>query len=498
MGFEIDHIARQVFRRIAPKAPCAGDLMEFWPDDVRLRTTQGFATFDEMRNFLEGNASRMASTARCPDSGATFAINLGDAHCGGNPCKDWSLLGKRRGLNGPTAPILITWAILIKRHKPTLVIQENVLAFPVELLQDLLGPAYRLQSLALDPRRLGWPVARQRRYALFSLVRNCTPPSLAVLEPLLAATAHFGDATAFGVTHASSSFLSQRECDNLDVYRQSALPVVPSLVDLSQNALVRPRGATKDGALCTLTCSPSRLYMVKKGQCLTGPELLLAQAIPSTEWAAQVLGFGSVRLLPEQLSNHAAVKLAGNAMHSNCMGLILGWSVLHHLCRSVTANTPHLDGRCKGLPTFKAGHEEQAQPRAEALPVGYCTELVSFVNHSDTPVARSFRTPAVPPAAARHRDLFPMPELPGKLDGDPPEIVKIQARLVLCGLNVLWNGGTLCPLVCISPSASQRQVHFLALRRAVDWLNRMLGHTGGLSPPLWPGSHSKPLCQALA
>ena len=39
---------------------------------------------------------------------------------------------------------------------------------------------------------------------------------------------------------------------------------------------------------------------------------------------------------------------------------------------------------------------------------------------------------------------------------------------------MLWAGGSVTPFSSAVPSAAQREVHFLALRRSADWLNRML------------------------
>ncbi len=114
LGFELDPVARRVFRMAAGDARCAGDLLALWPADVKDRLQVGFESFEKLRNFLEQSADRLSFTARCPDTGVTWDIDLGDLHCGGNPCKDWSLIGKRRGLLGPTASVLVTWCILIK------------------------------------------------------------------------------------------------------------------------------------------------------------------------------------------------------------------------------------------------------------------------------------------------------------------------------------------------------------------------------------------------
>ena len=201
------------------------------------------------------------------------------------------------------------------------------------------------------------------------------------------------------------------------------------------------RGSTTDRALCTLTCSSSRLLVVKERRCLSGLELLIAQGFPATEWAAGALGLDPMRLVPTDLSNHAAVRPAGNAMHSNCMGLMVAWALLSHLCAdSVRVATP--DPR-QGSVRFSPGFDELTpSPSLREHKDRFQRELSLFLKTSHCPVARSVRAPPVPAPAPRNRDLFPLPDLPQRLEGDPPDILRQQARLCSAGLDVLWAGGS--------------------------------------------------------
>ena len=94
-GFELDKTAREATRRVTDGAPCGANLLDLWPDSVRERLAQPFDSFSDLRSFLEAKHHLLASEIRCPDTGARWTISLGHLHCGGNPCKDWSLLGKR-------------------------------------------------------------------------------------------------------------------------------------------------------------------------------------------------------------------------------------------------------------------------------------------------------------------------------------------------------------------------------------------------------------------
>ena len=167
---------------------------------------------------------------------------------------------------------------MIRRPRPRVVIQDDVVQFPLDLLCVLLGFDYACEASTLDPRRLGWPVARTRRYAIFTRTDLGSPRvSLACIAPLLAAAMPAGDATTFAVVPATGSPPSERELNHLANY-QSPPATRPRrvVVDLDQNSLKRPRGSNVDHAICTITCSLSRLYVVDEGRFLTGDELMMS------------------------------------------------------------------------------------------------------------------------------------------------------------------------------------------------------------------------------
>ena len=105
--------------------------------------------------------------------------------------------------------------------------------FPVELFADLLGDSYVHSSLDLDPRRLGWPVARARRYTVFML-QSCSSstPSLELLRPLLEATSAVGPGELFAVEARPPDCLMGRERAALTAQlrtRSNALAVLSTL-----------------------------------------------------------------------------------------------------------------------------------------------------------------------------------------------------------------------------------------------------------------------------
>ena len=187
--------------------------------------------------------------------------------------------------------VVITWGLPIERHTPAFVIQENVRPFPGEILLEIVGPEYTMEVLHMDPRDRGWPVARRRKYALLIHESAKLEVELDVLRPLLEATAPRGSALTFAVAPGDPRALSAREKQGLAEYKRLWSGTAWTVCDVSQNPAKRPRGSLIDNCLCTLTCSSCRLFMPQFSRCLSGRELLLAQAFPSTGWACSALGF---------------------------------------------------------------------------------------------------------------------------------------------------------------------------------------------------------------
>ena len=78
-------------------------------------------------------------------------------------------MGKRRGFGGPTSSTFITWDVLVLLHQPVVVIHKNVCGFDIATLASLLASVYTCDCVTLDPLMFGWPVARARRYTVFTL-----------------------------------------------------------------------------------------------------------------------------------------------------------------------------------------------------------------------------------------------------------------------------------------------------------------------------------------
>lgn len=64
-------------------------------------------------------------------------------------------MGRRAGTGGHTMLVFLTWIRMLRLVLPSVVLFENVLAFPLELLSDLVGYLYSLDDGIFDPSTLG-------------------------------------------------------------------------------------------------------------------------------------------------------------------------------------------------------------------------------------------------------------------------------------------------------------------------------------------------------
>ena len=90
------------------------------------------------------------------------------------------------------------------------------------------------------------------------------------------------------------------------------------IADLYQNPKHRPRKGYSHVPALTRGCK--RLFVQREQRYAHGIELLLMQGIPVTRQAATVMN--TVQVIVDQLSHSSQCSLAGNAMHSTCVGLM--------------------------------------------------------------------------------------------------------------------------------------------------------------------------------
>lgn len=90
-------------------------------------------------------------------------------HIAGTPCADFSVKGNQMAELGPTFVLFLCWCAQRLLLQESILIQENVHQFKVELLFRMLGKLYHVdtsESVTFGPQELGWGVQRQRRWTV--------------------------------------------------------------------------------------------------------------------------------------------------------------------------------------------------------------------------------------------------------------------------------------------------------------------------------------------
>ena len=82
----------------------------------------------------------------------------------GSNCEDFSRLGNRQGLAGPTMSTFHCFTANVKALQPDFMLCENADTCPHELLSDAFGDQYDFMTGVAAPTDFGWPCLRPRRY----------------------------------------------------------------------------------------------------------------------------------------------------------------------------------------------------------------------------------------------------------------------------------------------------------------------------------------------
>ena len=62
-----------------------------------------------------------------------------DVLVAGIPCVDYSLMGTRRCMQGPSFVLILAWSFIMRQLQPLFAIVENIVQFPTDLLDKLNG-----------------------------------------------------------------------------------------------------------------------------------------------------------------------------------------------------------------------------------------------------------------------------------------------------------------------------------------------------------------------
>ncbi|CAK8990645.1 unnamed protein product [Durusdinium trenchii] len=129
----------------------------------------GFVSVQDAFNwptvFLNRIAARLGPQWVCQRL-AEWRWNFSSAFSGVGPiCVSFSKAGKRLGTEAPSYKCHTAFYRKIAPTSDAMLI-ENVPEYPESLIKQELGPGYSVRSIVIDPRILGIPAARTRRYAI--------------------------------------------------------------------------------------------------------------------------------------------------------------------------------------------------------------------------------------------------------------------------------------------------------------------------------------------
>ena len=114
--------------------------------------------------FREG--SLVSDVAPCVRCGKWCQASSCNVHVAGTPCPAWSAMGTRKYASGPTALPFLVWVFMRRMLQECFILHENVVGFAHEILIELLGDLYLVQSLVINSACLGQYAERPRRYTV--------------------------------------------------------------------------------------------------------------------------------------------------------------------------------------------------------------------------------------------------------------------------------------------------------------------------------------------
>eukprot|EP00959_Pyramimonas_sp_CCMP1952_P364532 7633657-Pyramimonas_sp.AAC.2 len=117
-------------------------------------------------SFWSRSSSNTDGYSYCRVHKKRCKFSPGRLHACGSPCIDFSPLGLRRRADGKSAESFVSWATLMRRTKPTIMVHENSDHFNIEILESAFSDMYVISSTIICPSQFGWPIRRKRRWTL--------------------------------------------------------------------------------------------------------------------------------------------------------------------------------------------------------------------------------------------------------------------------------------------------------------------------------------------
>ena len=152
---EIDDDAREelLLRPDSQNACVFGDLNRFWSDKCSDAVAAAWRTPSSAKDLL-GPAVRsnrsVVRAAWCYRHNRHCRFPSCTLHVAGSSCTDHSQFGDQLALSGHTLIPKLAWIAQRRAIQEPLVLVENVVAFPEELLESFLGDIYYMQVVKVD------------------------------------------------------------------------------------------------------------------------------------------------------------------------------------------------------------------------------------------------------------------------------------------------------------------------------------------------------------
>jgi site-specific DNA-cytosine methylase len=175
-GFHFEHTATFELRaaarstlKVTTSGALFGDITLLLPAHLRERSDLGSLDFDQLQDIVMDETVVLETECYCHRVEAMVPVDLGHICVSGVPCVDFSSMGQRQGLSGPSGLLILTWIRMLMDFRPAFVVLEEVPQFEqhgLPIVKRLLEGIYTFEVIRLDPKVRGWPVSRPRLYCI--------------------------------------------------------------------------------------------------------------------------------------------------------------------------------------------------------------------------------------------------------------------------------------------------------------------------------------------
>jgi len=161
--------------KTAPNGPkCVfTDVEDFWQDDFkgalkRARTTGADVSYEIFKRAVLTGRSVQPKATCIVHKGKKCTAQRAKLHVAGTICIDFSKFGTRKKLTGKSLGPFMAWIAMRRLLQEDTIWHENVPDFDPEILEELLGDIYRVESTIQNSVDYGWPAQRERRWTFLS------------------------------------------------------------------------------------------------------------------------------------------------------------------------------------------------------------------------------------------------------------------------------------------------------------------------------------------